>query len=211
VPEISALGRKNTAATADGARTFTIVEWDKVEESVCRLKMLPDDELVHAAGVLASLPPYMSFTQLLNLKLRPESAWSQIPVSFLLAQAWYKTGRTAEALRAFRTFREGRQENSEYYDVLEQYLALRAAEVSESETRRQLNSGSGAAEIVRQVCDDMADPAQVFRHVPLPHCPDCGPCELRADCVTGCQLAMARALYPIMKRQMPAQGPPLAA
>ncbi len=211
VPEISALGRKNTEAPALDGRGFTIVEWDQVEERACRLKTLPDEELVETAASLSRLPPYMSFTQMLNLKLRPGSAWPQMPVSFVAAQAWYKTGRMPAALEAFRTFRKGRRDESAYYNVLERYLALRATGMAQPETCRQLNADLAQGETVRQVCEDMADPTQAFRHVPLPRCPDCGECELRPDCLTACQLDMARTLYPIMKQQMPRQGPPLAA
>ncbi len=206
VPEISALGRKNTASPSSNGQSLSLVEWDKVEERMCRLKTLTDDELVDVATRVASLPPYLSLTQLLNLKLKTGSPWSQMPVCFLLTQMWYKAGRFDDALKAFRIFRKSREDDVPYYDALEKYLALRSEGESASGARARLETSTIPVDAVRQVCDDMENPSDVLSHVLLPKCPDCQDCEMRPECLTTSQIAVARTLYPIMQRQMPAQG-----
>ncbi len=169
--------------------------------------MLTDTELAETTQSIACLPSHATLSQMLNLKLRPGSPWSQMPLCFLLSQMLYKLGRIDDALEAFRTFRRGRPDDNPYYDSLERYLTLRASGLSPSDTERTLKASSPTSSVVREVCEDMADPTKVFSHILLPKCPDCFDCRLDPECLTRCQVDVARSLYPIMKQQMPAQGP----
>jgi hypothetical protein len=93
-----------------------------------------------------------------------------------------------------------------YYDLVRQYLGLRAQGLSASEIEANMTGDGNASEQVRQICEDMANPDAVFAHIRLPECPHCATCNLEEYCVTRLQLGMARSLYPIMKRNMPRQG-----
>jgi len=150
-------------------------------------------------------------TQLLNLKLRDGSPWSQLPAAFLLAQLWYKAGKPAAAARALGSFTQALQRPDRYYDAVSRYLTLRAAGVPAEAMRSQFPESEWPQDVVQQVCDDLANPNEVLTHVRLPGCPNCPGCELQGECITSAQLAIARTLYPIMKQNMPEQGPHLAA
>lgn len=206
VPEVSVLGRKNTVQTLDDDRSISLVEWDRMEERICRLKTLADDEVVQAASCIANFPPFLPFVQALNIKLKPESPWAQLPVSFLLAQMWYKVGRPEETLKALQIFRQGWPTAKEYYDAVEQYLRLYIERVPSEHIRQRLLTSTLPPEVVNEVCTDMANPAEVLSNVRLPACPACSSCELHEDCLTKAQLKVAHDLYPVIREQMPAQG-----
>ena len=203
VPEISALGRKD--AGVKFAQTFDVIEWDKVEEKLCAIASLSKDDAIAIANTLMSLPGHLPVTQLLGLKLRDDSPWARLPVSFLLAQIWCKVEKWKEASQAFESFHGGRKDGNRYYDVLGQYLELRAKGLSPEETFARL-AASSESEVVRQVCSDMAEPDHVFANVSLPGCPNCEQCRLEADCVTKVQLGIARHIYPMMQCGMPRQS-----
>ena len=209
-PEISALGRKN-AGGPNQRKSFDLIEWDKVEEKICGIKTLPKEELPSVASSLEAVPPLVPVTQLLNLKLRDGSPWSQLPAAFLLAQLWYKAGKPAAAARALGSFTQALQRPDRYYDAVSRYLTLRAAGVPTEAMRSQFPESEWPQDVVQQVCDDLANPNEVLTHVRLPGCPKCPGCELQGECITSAQLAIARTLYPIMKQNMPEQGPHLAA
>ena len=211
VPEVSVLGRKNTVQSLDKDQSISLVEWDRLEERICRLKTISDDEVVQVAACLAKFPPYLPFVQALNLKLKPTSPWSQLPISFLLAQLWYKVGRTEDALKALQTFRRGWPAAKEYYDAVEQYLRLCKEQAPGEDIKQKLLTSELPDEVVNQVRADMANPAEVLSNVRLPMCPNCSTCELYDDCLTKGQLKVARDLYPVIRDQIPAQGRHLVA
>lgn len=198
VPEISTLGRKNVPPMRSKV-TYDLIEWDKAEEKICRVKNLDREDTEKLAESLNTLPPYAAVTDLLNIKLKDNCPWSQITISFLLTQLWYKLGKLPEAAQSFQLFLQGRPDSLEYYQVMEKYLAIRAKGSSEDVTRKELENEFGAKEIVRQVCNDMSCPDEVFRNISLPQCPDCTGCQLREDCLTTNLMSISRTLYPVMR------------
>ena len=147
------------------AQTFDVIEWDKVEEKLCAIASLSNDDAIAIANTLMSLPGHLPVTQLLGLKLRDDSPWSRLPVSFLLAQIWCKVEKWKEANAGVPILRGGRKDGNQYYDVLGQYLELRAKGLSPEETFAGL-AASSDSDMVRQVCSDMAEPDHVLRTSP---------------------------------------------
>lgn len=202
VPEVSALGRKEAGVKL--GQTFDIVEWDKVEEKASRLSELSNEELEEVARALGMLPPYLTLTQVMSVKLRDGSPWAKLSVGFVLAQIWCKLGRWKEASTAFEMYLGKAGDLPDYYKVLRRYLMLRSEGRSADEARNELDSAM-PGEAVEQVCGDLADPTRVFEHVCLPACPGCTECRLQPECLTKGQLVVARKLYPAMRESMPAQ------
>jgi hypothetical protein len=198
VPEVSAMGRKNAPAIRRHS-SFEMIAWDQVEEPICRINELTSAELIDVATALESLPQQLPVTSLLSLKLKDESVWSQIPVSFLRTQIYCRVGRFPDASSAFSEFLASRADDNAYYRGVDEYLKLRAQGVSAADAGGQLQGKGLAPETVEQVCRDLADPAQVFRYVRLPVCPRCDACSINEDCLTAALLRISHRVYPAMK------------
>lgn len=198
IPEVSAMGRKNAPAVRQHG-VFESIEWDKIEPQVRNLRTLSPEESLDLATRLQTLPQQMSLTDLMSLKLKPTSVWSQVPVAFVLTLLWYREGRFDEALSAFRMFHQSRTDHSEYYRIVERYLVLRADGLSAEAAGTELLRVESADNIAREVIADLACPSEVFRHLRLPECPDCGGCAISADCLTRPLMDVSRALSPAMK------------
>ncbi len=202
VPEVSVMGRKNAPAIRRHS-TFEMIAWDQVEEPICRIDQLAPEELLHVATALKSLPQQLPVTDLLSLKLKDGSVWSQIPVSFLRTQLYYRVGRFADASSAFSEFLASRSDDNPYYRGIDHYLKLRAKDISATDACGQLRGLGLPQETVDQVCRDLADPALVFRHVRLPACPRCDACAINDDCLTEALLRVSHRVYPAMREYRP--------
>jgi hypothetical protein len=176
-----------------------------VEEKICSIRSLSNEDAAAIANTLLNLPAHLPVTQLLGLKLQENSPWAKLPVAFLLTQILCKLGKWNEAGKAFESFCNSRKNSNHYYEVLGQYLELRTKGLSPEDTFAELTA-TCTSDDVRQVCSDMAEPANVFANVSLPGCPVCARCELEPDCLTKAQLDIARRIYPIMKQGMPQQS-----
>jgi len=205
IPEISSLGKKNVPA-AQPKPTYNLIELDKVQSRICRIKHNSPEDLLSLISSLRTLPAYCSVADLLGLILKPGSPWSRINVSFLLAQLWFKLGDLNAAAEAFRVFQHGCPEKPEYYQAMGKYMEILASGRTAAEARRELEAELGQTAAVQQVCDDLEDPEEFFKQMRLPECPDCSMCQLNADCLTKNRMELSRILYPAMKQAFPAQA-----
>lgn len=198
VPEVSALGRKNVPPPVL-SQTPIMIELDRIESRALKLRDCSDAELEDIAAVFQKLGGLIALVDVFGIKLKPESAWAQLNVAFLLSQLWYKLGRFDKARDVFKTFLKTRDgDNNPYYELVERYLDDRANGRSADEAAGALLEPPGQAAFARAVAEDLADPADALRFNCLPNCPDCSDCQLHADCVTAGKLSMIDALHPAM-------------
>ncbi|MDD4600960.1 MAG: YcaO-like family protein [Negativicutes bacterium] len=205
IPEISSFGKKNVPTTHPKP-TYDLIEWDKVESRICKIRHSSHDDLLSLTSTLRTLPAYSSVADLLGLKLQAGCPWSRINVSFLLAQSWFKLGNLNAAAAAFRVFQHGCPDKPEYYQAVGKYLELLAVGQSGGEARRAVDAELGRTAAVQKACDDLKDPDQFFKQIPLPECPSCSECQLKTDCLTKNLMEVSRILYPIMKKALLAQA-----
>ena len=205
IPEISSLGKKNVPAKQPKP-TYDLIEWDKVESRICRIRHNSPEDLLSLVSSLRTLPAYSSVTDLFGLKLKTGCPWSRINVSFLLAQLWFKLGNLNAAAEAFRVFQQGCPDKQEYCQAVGKYLKIRASGRPASEARRELKTELGQTAAVQQACDDLENPEEFFKRMPLPKCPDCSECQLNADCLTKNLMETSRILYQAMKKALLSQA-----
>jgi hypothetical protein len=85
-----------------------------------------------------------------------------------------------------------------YYELVARYLERRANGLSDLETAQGLTDDPAQMALARLVVEDLTNPSDIFRFVKLPNCPNCGACELRADCVTTGRLSAMEKLFSAM-------------
>lgn len=198
VPEVSALGRKNVPPLVLN-QTPIMLELDRIEPRALKLNACSDAELAEVVSVLEKLGGSIPLVDVFGIKLKPESAWGQLNLAFLLSIAWYRLGRFEQARDAFASFLKLREKDENpYYERMARYLEQRAAGASAEAAAAAIADDPERAELVRIVAADMADPAAVFRHSKFTNCPDCDGCDLRQDCLTAGKLVMMDALQPAM-------------
>jgi hypothetical protein len=177
-----------------------MIDLDEIEPLLLRLATCSDAELLRVAEVLAGLDGSLAVTDLLNVKVRIDSPWRQLPVSFLLTQIWYRLGYLDRAMASFEQFLGSRADENEYYAAAQQYLSLKATGYREQEIYWRIAQNAGSETVARMVFRDLSDPSLVFASIKLPQCPDCDGCGLAADCLTRTSLNITDRIYPEMRR-----------
>jgi YcaO-like protein with predicted kinase domain len=204
IPEISSLGKKNAPATQPKP-TYDLIEVDKVESKIFQIRHSFPEDLLSLASSLRTLPAYTLVKDLFDILLKSDSPGSWINVSFLLAQLWFKLGKLNDAAKAFLVFQEGCPDKPEYYQAMGKYMEILASGRTAAEARRELEAELGQTAAVQQVCDDLENPEEFFKQMPLPKCPSCSECQLNANCLTKNLMEISRILYPVMKEALLAQ------
>jgi ribosomal protein S12 methylthiotransferase accessory factor len=199
VPDVSTQGRKS-AVLPTGGNPHLMLHLDKIEPMIFRLSDCTKQELFAIAEVLENLGGANPIAGLFNVRLKQASEWKELCVAFLLTQIWIRLGRYDRARKSFGRFLETRGDNNPYYSLVEKYLTLRDAGLSEQEVSERLLRQPTPKDIVSQVCQDLSDPTKVFDFIKLPSCPNCADCRLNKECITVRAMNIAQTLYPVMDR-----------
>jgi YcaO-like protein with predicted kinase domain len=198
VPEVSALGRKNVPPPVM-AEDPLMLALDRVEEHLLKIGSCSAEGLRAVADVLSQITSQVPFLDVAGVKVRNESAWAQLNVGFLLTLLWWRLGEVERARDAFAAFRMTRPDDENpYYDLAARYLDRRVEGLDAEAAAEGLAASPDEDEWARIVAEDLRDPADAFRHIPLPDCPDCASCALRPDCATTGKLAAMDRLMPAM-------------
>jgi ribosomal protein S12 methylthiotransferase accessory factor len=200
VPEVSAEGRKNVPPLVKGAPTSIMLELDRIESKVLKLKNCSAEDLLDIAHTFENFDAAICLVDLFGIKLKDSSLWKQINMAFLLTQIWYSLGYFEKANESFKKFLQTRTTKNLYYEFVEKYLEWLTEGLSTQAAFDRLLQEVDAKDIARQVGEDLSDPKQAFSLIKLPNCPDCKTCELYTDCLTTGRVTMANILYPSMLR-----------
>jgi ribosomal protein S12 methylthiotransferase accessory factor len=205
IPEVSNYGSKNVPATRS-IPSFKLLEWDKIESMICRMRHNSPDDLFSLTSVLRKLPAYDLLISFMGLKMQDGSPLSQTNISYLLAHLWLRLGNLNAAAEAFQVFQYGGSDRQEYYQAVAKYLKIKASGQSDDEIPKEMEAELGRTDAVQQACDDLKNPEEFFKRMRLPECPNCSECQLSSTCKTKLGMDLSRILYPAMKRAWSAHG-----
>lgn len=200
VPEISAMGRKAMQQEGEIAR-FNNIEMDHLESLMFRFPAVSAGEMRRMAEFLQNFHEESQLFKLFNVDLRKDSPWGKLEVAFFLTLLWYRLGDLDKARENFAVFRRRREKNpAAYYDVAEKYLQY-GGSAGNGEIRARLEADGFAAEVIDEVVQDLADPAQAFRHLRFPACPDCPRCPLEPECLTTRKIRISHRIHAGMREK----------
>lgn len=203
VPELSALGRKNSPITVKND-TFGMIELDKIEPLYFDFQNQPEEVIRKIAHTFENIHSNPCIYDLFNIILPDESPLKQVKLSFFLTLVWYNLGDMEKAGEAFKRFLEYQDDHHPYYDVVGKYLALKARGCTGNELveRMLADVEENRKDLVQEVIDDMSDPGKVFQFIKFPRCPNCTDCALQEDCLTTRRMEISNKLYPEKKNNI---------
>lgn len=183
IPTLTVKGKKSTPLHENKV-DFNITEHDRILSDYFRFKDLSDAEIKDIADVLSRFDPELAVEEVFETKLRVDSPFKGMSISFLATLLWYYLGNIESAYKYFNIYWLKDENKTDYNNAVHDYLRLKNTSEEESKIYDVIIKKYGK-NIGEEVLRDMATPRDVFKYMLFPRCPDCNVCDLSHDCITG--------------------------
>jgi hypothetical protein len=198
IPEVSALGRKNTAITNKNT-DFNLIELDKIENLFFNFDNCSEDDLKRMEKILAKMNFNIPIEKYFSIEICKNSVKGKIDSKFFLTLLQYRLGQYEKAIESLKSFRENGTGNDIYYEIASEYMTLKKDGCSSDKISENLLRKGYSKEVVFEVCDDLSKPNEIFKYISLPKCPNCKDCGLKDECLTAGQMKICNSLYAKMR------------
>ncbi|MFD3158725.1 YcaO-like family protein (plasmid) [Haloimpatiens sp. FM7330] len=198
VPEVSAFGRKNINKPVESTK-FNQIELDKIENLFFNFDNCSEEEMNKIEKALSDLNYTAVLGEIFNVNFKKNSPYNQFNVAFFLTQLRYRLGKYEQAVEALEAFKNNRQQQDLYYDIVTQYFKLKESGMNSEDIFKKILNMDFPKEEVSQVCEDLKNPKDVFKYIALPKCPNCDTCKLKDECLTTAKINVENKLRTKMK------------
>lgn len=182
IPKISPIGRKTTQVDRENVNLNTNVRTDEIEDLFFPFESLISDntKLNKLVEIIAS-PNQKDISEvkmcdLLKLEFKAEFYWSTIPASFFLVLFYYILKDYKSSVSYLDIFLEStKNEKDPYYQNIRKYLNYLSLGQDNEYIKKEIPS---------EIINTFKDNSSLFANIGIPHCPDCGKCLLKDNCLT---------------------------